>query len=258
MRSAVVLPEPDGPTMTRNSPSAIVQVERVDGRLRRCRRRSASPARSARPPSAHLQLGLEALDRRAELVRSRCCASASAPTASSPSSAAPTIGGWLVRRRTMRGADLAQPVARSGRAAVARADASARRRPRPPPASSLSPSRTNAARASATISSASRSPISSGDRDRPSASTTGASSMQPAPRQLADVHRVRNCRRSVVAEVRGHELLELRLRPAPVLAARRGQEPGQADVVAAAPVAGDLAERREPHVAAVGRRRRRS
>ena len=31
MRSAVVLPQPDGPTSTMNSPSAIVEVERLDG-----------------------------------------------------------------------------------------------------------------------------------------------------------------------------------------------------------------------------------
>ena len=31
MRSAVVLPEPDGPTSTTNSPSAMSQVEGIDG-----------------------------------------------------------------------------------------------------------------------------------------------------------------------------------------------------------------------------------
>ena len=31
MRSSVVLPQPDGPTMVKNSPSAIVEVDAVDG-----------------------------------------------------------------------------------------------------------------------------------------------------------------------------------------------------------------------------------
>ena len=55
MRSAVVLPEPDGPTSTMNSPSCDVQVERVDGRHVGARidaRRLVVADVSHRPPSA--------------------------------------------------------------------------------------------------------------------------------------------------------------------------------------------------------------
>ena len=86
MRSAVVLPEPDGPTRTMNSPSAICEVERVDRRrlgpgidprrlLERARRPSArllpafEVARRRRPARARSRAWPRAV--RAELVEAR-------------------------------------------------------------------------------------------------------------------------------------------------------------------------------------------
>src|SRR5581483_8761824 len=53
------------------------------------------------------------------------------------------------------------------------------------------------------------------------------------------------------AEVLGDELLEGRLRPAPVLRPGRGPDGGEPDVLSPAPVAGDLAERGEAGLPAV-------
>ncbi len=55
------------------------------------------------------------------------------------------------------------------------------------------------------------------------------------------------------AEMLGHDSLERRVRPAPVLPARGRRERRVADVGASAPVAGDLPEGGEARVAAVGR-----
>src|SRR5206468_11014919 len=71
------------------------------------------------------------------------------------------------------------------------------------------------------------------------------------PGQHAEVHRFGDLLRRAEAEVRRHAVLEARLRAAAVLAARCGAERRHADVVPAAPVAGDLAERREAHLPAV-------
>ena len=51
--------------------------------------------------------------------------------------------------------------------------------------------------------------------------------------------------------MRGNRLLERRARATAVLAAGRGADRGEPDVVAAAPVAGDRAQRGEAHLAAV-------
>ena len=57
--------------------------------------------------------------------------------------------------------------------------------------------------------------------------------------------------RGLDAEMRRHRVLERRPRAAPVLAPGCGADGGEADVVAAAPVTGDRAERREANLAAV-------
>src|ERR687888_1238787 len=75
----------------------------------------------------------------------------------------------------------------------------------------------------------------------------------PAQRDLLAVDRLRERGRGLEAEVRGHRLLERRLRPAAVLAARGRGHRRQADVVAAAPVPGDRAERGEAGVPPVRR-----
>ena len=81
MRSAVVLPDPDGPTRTTNSPSRDVEVERVDRRHRRAgvdaRRLLESDLAITRPPDRHLRAVVlagrapRAFDGRAELARIR-------------------------------------------------------------------------------------------------------------------------------------------------------------------------------------------
>ena len=106
MRSAVVLPEPDGPTSTMNSPSCDLQVEARRRPARRCPGRSSSPARSGRQPS------LASLARQLR-CRARGAAApappAPAPSSSSASSAAPTIGGDDGAARSDRRPDRAQP-----------------------------------------------------------------------------------------------------------------------------------------------------
>ena len=79
---------------------------------------------------------------------------------------------------------------------------------------------------------------------------------EAAPRDRAGVHGLGQLERGRKPEVRRHELLERRSRPAPVLTARRRPHGRGADVLAAAPVAADLAERRKAGLAAVGRERR--
>ena len=69
----------------------------------------------------------------------------------------------------------------------------------------------------------------------------------------AGVHGLRELEWSREPEVRRHELLERRSRPAPVLAARRRPHGCRADVLAAAPVAADVAERGKARLASVGR-----
>ena len=129
----------------------------------------------------------------------------------------------------------------------------------PPPSSTSTGSRvisrrSSAARARATTSAPSRSTISPATGSRSaSASTTGASSTD-APCGIRRRWIASASSSGVVdAEVRRDEPLEARLRAAPVLAARRRGQRGEADVAAAAPVAGDLAERREARVASVRR-----
>ena len=102
MRSAVVLPEPDGPTSTMNSPSSMwrssastagIGVARVEPRRldeADVSHRSAPPPRRARS-------------------RRRCAARPGpAPSSSSPSSAAPTIAGDAVGADDEARADLVQ------------------------------------------------------------------------------------------------------------------------------------------------------
>src|SRR5262245_58505369 len=71
-------------------------------------------------------------------------------------------------------------------------------------------------------------------------------------RDLAEVHRLGELERRRQPEVRWHRSLEHRLRAAAGLAPRGGVHRRHADVAAAAPVAGDLAERREADLPAVG------
>ncbi len=66
------------------------------------------------------------------------------------------------------------------------------------------------------------------------------------------MQRPRELQRRPVAELLRDELLERALRPSAVLAARRRGEPGERNVVAASPVAGDLAECRKPDMCPVG------
>ena len=86
-----------------------------------------------------------------------------------------------------------------------------------------------------------------------SAKTTGATSIirRWAIRPSVDLQGERA--RELEAEMARDGLLEARSRPSPVLAARCDVERLQADVVAAAPVAGDPAERREANAPPVGR-----
>ena len=85
-----------------------------------------------------------------------------------------------------------------------------------------------------------------------SAKTTGASSVR-ALRRPAEVDRLGQLARRSRPEVRWNGVLERRLRAAAVLAARRGHQRGETDVVAAAPVAGDRPERGEAGVPSVRR-----
>ncbi len=75
----------------------------------------------------------------------------------------------------------------------------------------------------------------------------------PAPRDLLVVDRLRQLERARKAEVGRDGVLEARPRAAPVLAPGRRRDRRHADVVAATPVARDLAERGEADLAAVGR-----
>ena len=256
MRSAVVLPEPDGPTSTMNSPSAIVEVERVDRGRVGARIDRASPARSERQPS------VTSLQSRA---RSRTRAPGRSPVRRrarrARASAAPTIGG-----------DAVEPDARCPgrpRAAPPRSRASSRssRACRQPAAeqhlarlAASSSSRVSAARTSATTSSASRSTISAatvvvrrlGEHERRAARSRGAVEIgrRGSPRRARAASRARSAP--------APRCSRRRRRAAAVLAARRRRERGEADVVAAAPVAGDRAERREARVRGRRARRRRS
>ena len=65
------------------------------------------------------------------------------------------------------------------------------------------------------------------------------------------MHRLGELLRRLEPEVAGHRALEGGALAAPVGAAGRRREPGEADVLAPAPVAGDQPERREPRLAAV-------
>ena len=249
-----------------SSPSAICEVERIDRGRPSCPGRCVSPARSARQPSLDLQVGacrhvvvspvapLEPLDRRAELgAQPRCAAASPRRAASSPSSAAPTIGGESVTC-----ADDAGPIDLGRPRSIAASKRSSRARKSPPPsmtstASPVSPRRSSATRASATTSSARRSTISAAtasvgrlgedERARARSPTRTGSRDDGSPRRAAT-----GCRSPKWAgtarssDVRGP-------RPSSLRAAALTR--GEPDVVAAAPVAGDRAERREAHLAAV-------
>ena len=132
-------------------------------------------------------------------------------------------------------------------------------RSRPPPSrtstgSCVSSSRSSATRASATTSSARRWTICGGDLVSPGFRENDTRQLaEPLLRDPAVVDRLRQLGRRREPEVRRDGLLERRLLAASVLAAGRGRDRRQADVVAAAPVAGDRAERREARMPAVGR-----
>ena len=83
--------------------------------------------------------------------------------------------------------------------------------------------------------------------------TIGASSSRPAPRDSPLVDRASEVERRGEVEVCGHRLLEHGRRPTAVLAPGGGADRGEADVVPAAPVAGDVTECRKPHVPSVRR-----
>ncbi len=112
----------------------------------------------------------------------------------------------------------------------------------------------SATRTSATTSDASRVDDARRDRVGRRLGEHERCELDDAPlRDRARVHGLRQLERRPQTEVRGHGALERRVRAAPVLAAGRGHHRRQADVVAAAPVAGDRAERGEAGLPAVRR-----
>ena len=252
MRSAVVLPEPEGPTSTMNSPSCDVQVERVDGGRVRAGIDRASPGRSERQPTVATPRPAAKRTTEPRRCARRACASASAPSSSSPSSAAPTIGGEAVGRTVELRRRLRAGRARSARAGRRPRPAARRRRAAPRPAPRVRSSRVSATRASATTSAASRWTISAATASSAaSASTSGASSVTRRCSDLPEWIASASSLGVVEAEVSRNGSLEARPRPASVFAPRRGRDGGEAEVVAAAPVAGDRAERGEPRMPAV-------
>ncbi len=238
-----------------------LEVERVDRRARPCRRRSASPARSARPPSAPPPAARAARRPRTAPCAGVACATASAPSAS---------------RREQRRADdrgRARPAQHEARADAAQAELDARRgapgrraRISPPPTHDLdllvraARAVSTVARASATISVGEPVDDVGGDgvvRGRRAARPARARARAAARSRRVD--RVRDGRAASRRRSAPARAARARVdRPAAVLAARGRGEPGDADVVAAAPVAGDRHRARGSARAGRPARRRRS
>ena len=213
MRSAVVLPEPDGPTSTMNSPSAIVQVERVDGRRRRCPGRSASPASKRTSAIGSASRPSMARARTARRPRRARCAAAALRL---------RAGAELVERRAAPRRRSAATPATPDRESRARARASprsitleqalvARAAGAPPPSSTSTGSlrqvepRRAAARTSATTSAASRSTISAATASSAaSAKTSGGELDHAAHRDPPEVDRLGELARRREPEVRRH------------------------------------------------------
>ena len=148
MRSAVVLPEPDGPTSTMSSPSAMCEVERVDrghvGARVDARRLLEADVSHRSPPSASAgrrrPRRLERRPRRRARPEPRVGASAGAERVEPEQRRADD------RRRVGRvhdesGPTLARGRARSPPSSRRRAAGAARRRARPRRRSPVSPSR---------------------------------------------------------------------------------------------------------------------
>ena len=184
-------------------------------------------------------------------LRMRASAAASAPAASSPSRAAPTIGGASVTWPERPGPISRRPaVDRREQARVARAEHAAAEHHLDALAGQVEALERDARERDHL----GREAIDDLGRDR-IARRLGVDQRSEldhrALRDLAAVHRLRQLRRRAQAVVRRDRVLERGARPAAVLAARRGGDGREPDVVAAAPVAGDRAERGKPHLAAV-------
>ena len=182
-------------------------------------------------------------------LRARASASGPAPSSSSPSSAAPTIGSEAATRsshlRPEAGLDRAQ------QAPVAGPEHPAAEQHLDGGAAELEP----LDRGVHEREHLGGEPLDDRGRDRVGRGGVEHQRRQlddPPLRHAAEVDRLDELAGRGEAEVLGHRALEPRARAAAVLAAHRRRQRGEADVVAAAPVAADRAERGEAHVAAVG------
>ena len=245
IRSAVVLPEPDGPDQHHQLAVGDLEVERVDRRL------VAAGIDPRRLLEAHLSHGT---------ATSAQLAAARRASASRPGAELVEPEQRRAHDRRRRGHAHARTLRRRAPASIAPSRRPSPARNSPPPSSTStaappSSSRSIAARTSAThlgARAARRSPaatgVGRGRRRTRAAAARRSAAAATRPRWIASA----SSPGVAEPEVRRHGALERGPRPAAVLAARRRRQRGEPDVVAAAPVAGDRAERGEAHVAAVG------
>ena len=268
MRSAVDLPEPDGPTSTMNSPSSMWQIEAGE-RGMSLPGRSGSHDRTGRPPSprpagldgcAHHSTPSEsprpirAAPRRSSSRRARARAPLPAPSTSSPKSAAPTTG----RRRRAVDDDLL-PEADGGPRSIAPSS-------RPSPALHEPAPEQHLDRLSSEVEPVDRDAGERDDLGREPLHELGRDRIvrrfgehdrreldEPPVGDPVSVDRLGELERRRHLEVRRHRALEAVAGPRPSSLTRRRPERRDTDVVATAPVARDGPERREAHLAAVRR-----